>query len=101
MSEAMCFGLGGGLGVTYFKDTFEKIPYIVHVRAMNYEQRVFENLDIPFSWRTFQTTAEAADDLRAQLMHGTPALLLTNIRHLPYFETDTDFPGHAIVANNN
>ncbi|RLA41578.1 MAG: peptidase [Gammaproteobacteria bacterium] len=98
MSEAMCFGLGGGLGVTYFKAPLEKIPYIVHVRSMNYEQRVFENLGIPFSWSTFQDTVEAADDLRGYLKRNIPVLLLTNIRHLPYFGTDTDFPGHAIVA---
>lgn len=98
MSEAMCFGLGGGLGVTYFKVSHEKLPYIVHVRSMGYEQRVFDNLDIPFSWITFHNKAEATDDLREHLLSGIPALLLTNIRYLPYFETDTDFPGHAIVA---
>lgn len=98
LSEAMCFGLGGGLGVTYFKAPHEKLPYIVHVRSMNYEQRVFDNLDIPFGWRTFQDMTEAADDLREHLLNGIPALLLTNIRHLPYFETDTEFPGHAIIA---
>jgi len=98
LSEAVCLGLGGGLGVTYFKAPLEKMPFIVHVRSMNYEQRVFKNLGIPFSWRTFEGTAEAADDLREQLLNGIPALLLTNIRYLPYFNTDTDFPGHAIVA---
>lgn len=98
MSEAMCFGLGGGLGVTYLRAPFEGLPFIVHVRSMGFEPRVFENLGIAFSWQEFEKEDDAAIALRKQLNNGKPALLLTNIRHLPYYGTDTDFPGHAIVA---
>ncbi|OUR90006.1 hypothetical protein A9Q81_20495 [Gammaproteobacteria bacterium 42_54_T18] len=98
MSEAMCFGLGGGLGVTYLRSPFEGLPYIVHVRSMGFEPRVFENLGIAFAWQEFEKEENATTALRNQLNKGKPALLLTNIRHLPYYGTDTDFPGHAIVA---
>lgn len=98
MTEAMCFGLGGGLGVTYSKTPFEGLPYIVHVRSMGFEPRVFENLGIDFSWQDFEEEQHAKVALRERLQQGKPALLLTNIRHLPYYGTDTDFPGHAIVA---
>ena len=98
LTEAMCFGLGGGLGVTYMETPFDGLPYIVHVRSMGFEPRVFENLDIPFHWQEFDCEEDAASVLRNQLQEGKPALLLTNIRHLPYYGTDTDFPGHAIVA---
>ena len=36
MTEAMCLGLGGGLGVTYSETPFEGLPYIVHVRSMGF-----------------------------------------------------------------
>ena len=48
MSEACCFGLGAGLGITYVETAASNTPFIVHVRSMEFEEKVFNTLDVPF-----------------------------------------------------
>lgn len=98
VSEAMCFGLGSGLGITYLTLPEGPIRFMTHVRSMGFESRVFEALDEPFRWETYGSEPEAADALDVILDEGRPALLLTDIFHLDYFGSRTHFPGHAIVA---
>ncbi|MZR63433.1 BtrH N-terminal domain-containing protein [Alcanivorax sp. DP30] len=98
LTEAFCFGLGAGLGITYVEIPDTATPFIVHVRSMGFEERVFSTLGVPFRWETWQDKSAAADALDNHLEAGRPALLLTDIYHLPYFKSSTHFPGHAIVA---
>lgn len=98
MTEAFCFGLGAGLGITYVELPNSETPFIVHVRSMGFEEKVFATLGVPFLWESWQEPAEAATALDQCLEQGRPALLLTDIYHLPYFNSSTHFPGHAIVA---
>ena len=98
MTEAFCFGLGAGLGVTYVEIPGSATPFIVHVRSMGFEEKVFHTLDVPFAWSSHPDKDAATKDLYQALGDGVPALLLTDIYHLPYFGSSTHFPGHAIVA---
>ncbi|HNC83950.1 MAG TPA: BtrH N-terminal domain-containing protein [Nitrospira sp.] len=98
LTEAMCFGLGSGLGITYLMLPNAPVPFLVHVRSLGYEERVFQTLDIPFTWTSYGSIEEGAQALDDLLDQGRPALLLTDIFHLPYFASRTHFPGHAIVA---
>lgn len=98
LSEAMCFGLGSGLGITYLTMPEGPIRFMTHVRSLDFESRVFEALGEPFRWETYDSEPEAADALDVLLDDGRPALLLTDIFHLDYFGSRTHFPGHAIVA---
>lgn len=98
LTEAMCFGLGAGLGITYLELPDAPVPFMTHVRSLGYEKRVFENLGVPFAWSTYRSPDEAALALEELLDAGRPALLLTDIFHLPYFGSRTHFPGHAIMA---
>jgi hypothetical protein len=98
LTEAMCFGLGSGLGITYLALPDAPVPFLVHVRSLGYEERVFQALDIPFAWTSYASVDEGAQALDDLLDQGCPALLLTDIFHLPYFASRTHFPGHAIVA---
>jgi hypothetical protein len=98
MTEACCFGLGAGLGITYVEVPGSATPFIVHVRSMGFEEKVFSTLGVPFAWETFADKAQASEALNDALHCGRPALLLTDIYHLPYFNSRTHFPGHAIVA---
>lgn len=98
LTEAFCFGLGAGLGITYVEIPGTDTPFIVHVRSMGFEETVFSTLGVPFRWETWQDKCAAADALDAHLDAGRPALLLTDIFYLPYFKSSTHFPGHAIVA---
>ena len=98
MTEAFCFGLGAGLGVTYVEIPGSATPFIVHVRSMGFEEKVFHTLGVPFAWSSYPDKGAATNDLHQALRDGVPALLLTDIYHLPYFGSKTHFPGHAIVA---
>lgn len=98
LTEAMCFGLGAGLGITYLQLPSAPVPFLVHVRSLGYEERVFQTLDIPFAWTSYGSIEEGAQALDELLDQRRPALLLTDIFHLPYFASRTHFPGHAIVA---
>ncbi len=98
LSEAMCFGLGAGLGITYLELPDAPVPFMVHVRSLGFEERVFRSIGVPFAWATFDTPDLATAALHDALDAGRPALLLTDIFHLPYFGSRTHFPGHAIVA---
>lgn len=98
LTEAFCFGLGAGLGITYVELPGSDTPFIVHVRSMGFEEKVFATLAVPFQWQSWQDPEDAAKALDQYLDQGRPALLLTDIYHLPYFNSSTHFPGHAIVA---
>lgn len=98
MSEACCFGLGAGLGITYVEIPGSGTPFIVHVRSMGFEEKVFNTLGVPFSWSSYSDKPSASADLYQALQENRPSLLLTDIYHLPYFGSSTHFPGHAIVA---
>ncbi len=98
LTEAFCFGLGAGLGITYVELPDTATPFIVHVRSMGFEEKVFETLGVPFQWETYPDKPTATAALDQYLDAGKPALLLTDIFYLPYFNSTTHFPGHAIVA---
>ncbi len=98
LSEAMCLGLGCGLGITYLELPATDTPMLVHVRSLGFEAAVFAALGIPFAWEEFSVADDAAMALDAALQTGRPALLLTDIFHLPYFGSRTHFPGHAVLA---
>jgi len=98
LSEAFCFGLGSGLGITYLELPGTPIPFMVHVRSLGFEERVFECFEPRQSWQQFESRDAADEALARRLDCGKPALLLTDIFHLPYYGSKTHFPGHAIVA---
>lgn len=98
ISEAFCFGLGSGLGITYLTPEGAPVPYMVHVRSLGFEERVFQVFSPAMTWSTFACEEAAMRALDARLDVQLPALLLTDIYHLPYYGSRTHFPGHAIMA---
>jgi hypothetical protein len=50
-----------------------------------------------FAWRETEDPAEATRLAVALVKRGLPVLIQTDIIHLPYFNTDQHFPGHAVV----
>ena len=50
LTEAACFGIGAGLGITYLELPEAPVPFMTHVRSLGYEKRAFENMGVPFVW---------------------------------------------------
>jgi hypothetical protein len=98
LTEAYCFGLGSGLGITYLAPSGAPVPFLVHVRSLGFEERVLKTFAPSMAWSTFADAEQAMLTLEERLDAGCPALLLTDIFHLPYYGSSTHFPGHAIMA---
>ncbi len=98
-SEAFCFGIGGGLGVTYLQTPDSSPTRLLHTRSLGYEKRFFNAIGVDdFSWLSASTEEESEQQLICALQEGRPALLLTDIFYLHYFNSSSHFPGHGIMV---
>ncbi|RLC06796.1 MAG: peptidase [Deltaproteobacteria bacterium] len=97
-SESMCFGLGAGLGIWYISFPSISPSRMVHVRSLDIEDRFFNRIGQPFAWEQFKTPEESEQVLCARLELGVPVILQTDIYHLPYYESNTHYPGHVITV---
>jgi len=96
LSEAMCFGLGAGLGFTAFaRDTLSP-SHQMHGRAHDLEGQFFRRLGIEFRWRTEPDAAAGWEAVRREIDRGHPVLLQADLHHLPYYGSRTHFAGHVI-----
>ncbi len=95
-SEAFCFGLGSGLGLWYLGVPGMNPSRIVHVRSGGFEQQFFERIGVPFRWERDRDPVAAERHLKDALADRRPAILLSDIYYLPYYNSSTHFPGHCI-----
>lgn len=97
-SEAMCFGLGAGLGIWYLSVPGLSPSRMVHARSADIEARFFDRAGIDFAWEEFDDPDQSEAALIETLNNGRPALIQTDIFHLPYYGSRTHFPGHVVVV---
>jgi len=97
-SEAMCFGIGAGVGIWYLDMPDDSMPRLIHTRSADLEKDFFNRIGLDFKWEQHTDAVESEKMLIRRLDQGRPALLRTDIYHLPYYKTNTHFPGHAIVV---
>lgn len=97
-SEAMCFGIGCGLGIWYFRGGGKSPERLVHVRSADIEGQFFKRIGQDFRWRRYDDPEESEKDLIAALDGGDPAIVQSDIFHLPYYNTTTHFPAHVIAV---
>jgi hypothetical protein len=95
VSEALCFGVGSGLGFVYLHDRKFSPSYIFNGRSRGLEPAFFENLGMSFQWREGDEFPWAA--MKNHLDQDQPILLLTDLFHLEYYRTKTHFSGHGVV----
>lgn len=96
--EALCFGIGGGLGIWYAALPGMSPSRVLHARSMDFERRFFERIGAAFAWQR-DTDADVAEaNLKAALDAGRPALVLTDLYYLPYYGSRTHFPAHCIAV---
>lgn len=97
-SEAMCFGIGAGLGLWYLDMPGNSPSRLMHTRSADIEEQFFRRMGIDFAWEEHPDPAESEKTLVRRLDQGRPALLRTDIYHLPYYKTTTHFPAHVIMV---
>ncbi len=94
----MCFGIGEGLGLWYVEMPNMNPSRMVHVRSAEFENVFFSNIQQDFKWETHEDPLEGEKNLISKIDEGIPAIIHTDIYHLPYYNTKTHFPGHVITV---
>lgn len=96
-TEAMLFGVGGGISVLYFVFEYEGHAPHVYLGTRNPEDgigAVGERLGIPVNVQETASGKKAAATLNSALAAGRPAIVWANISGLPYTALPAfDFPG--------
>jgi len=95
LSEAMCFGLGAGLGFAYVASPGVSPSRGFCGRAPYLEPHFFLHLGISFAWRNSPLSWE---ELCQHVDAGIPILALTDLYYLDYYASTVHFGGHAVVA---
>ena len=98
LSEAMCFGLGSGLGFYYFRNIPDTgISHFFHGRTGTLERDLCRHLALDFADGLDDDPAHAWRAARASVDADVPVLLNVELSRLPYYNSRTPFPGHRIV----
>ncbi len=95
--EPSCFGLASGLGFTFF-DLPESPHRAFFGRPLWLERAFFERLAIGHDHRSGQDWDDFLASLQARLDADDPALVFTDIFYLDYYQTDTHFAPHSLLA---
>lgn len=98
LSEAMCFGLGSGLGFYYFARLPDTgISYFFHGRTGTLERDLCRHLALDFAEGTDDDPEHAWHVARAFVDADVPIMLNVELSRLPYYNSRTPFPGHRVV----
>jgi hypothetical protein len=97
LSEAMCFGLGSGLGFHYLRGLRGGMPsHLFHGRTLTLERDLCTHLALDFEQGADDNADCAWRTAKEWIDRGVPLLLNVELSQLPYYNTRTPFPGHQI-----
>jgi hypothetical protein len=96
LSEAMCFGIGGGLGFYYTVSEDISPTRMIFVRGPEMEPTFFSLIDKPTSWKNETDDEKALEIAREWIDKDIPILVQTDVRYLDYYNSSTNFPGHVV-----
>ena len=98
LSEAMCFGLGSGLGFNFFRSTLSTPPSrLFYGRTATLEHDLCAHLDLDFAEGVDADADHAWRAAKEWINRDVPLLLHVELSQLPYYKTRTPFPGHRVV----
>ena len=98
LSEAMVFGLGGGLGCFFYELPDMDPPLYLVGRGAGLERGVCEHLGIDLDLRRTDDPDEAWRWLRDELDAGRPTMVNADIRELDYLRVKLSNTMHDIVV---
>jgi hypothetical protein len=98
LSEALCFGLGSGLGFHYFCNLADAgVSRFFHERTGTLERDLCHHLALDFTDSLDNDPERAWRTARAFIDSDRPVLLNVELSRLPYYHSRTPFPGHRVV----
>ena len=106
LSEAMLFGISGGIGFAYFNFEYEGYEPTLYIGvAQRYKTRFGQYMDSLYKRLSLETTVkmtrssqEAEKFLVDALTRNQPVLLHVDRGFLPYYAEETEYGDHAIVV---
>src|SRR3954470_13987388 len=98
LSEAMVFGLSGGLGCFYYELTEMDPPLYLVGRTGGLERGVCEHLGIDLDLRRTDDAAEAWRWVRDEIDAGRPTMVNADIHELDYLRVQLSNTMHDIVV---
>ncbi|MEW6146092.1 MAG: BtrH N-terminal domain-containing protein [Thermodesulfobacteriota bacterium] len=93
-SEAMCFGIGGGLGFYYTVRDDISPTRMIFVRGPGMEPAFFSLAVEPVSWK--HADENALSIIKSSVDKDVPVIIQTDIYYLDYYNSSTHFPGHIV-----
>jgi hypothetical protein len=98
LSEPMCLGLGLGPNFFYMRSHETRPSRFFLGRNPTLEEDFFRLLEIGAPVRKAMTSTPEFGPIRRLLDAGHPVMIQVDICHLPYYNTDTHFGGHKVLA---
>ncbi len=96
VSEAMCFGIGGGLGFYYTVSEVISPTRMIFVRGPEMEPTFFSLIDKPTTWKYETDDEKALEIAKEWIDKDIPILIQTDVGYLDYYNSSTNFPGHVV-----
>lgn len=96
LSEAMCFGLGSGIGLAYLRD-FGIPSRVFHGRTLAMERDLCDTLGVTLVSVMEPDPGAAWRRVRAHVDGGLAVVLQTDVRFLPHYRSTLPFNGHRVV----
>ena len=93
-SEAMCFGIGGGLGFYYSVRDDISPSHMIFTRGPAMETTFFSLIDKPTLWK--HASGNVIDTIKKYIDKNVPVIIQTDIYYLDYYNSNTHFPGHIV-----
>jgi len=93
-SEAMCFGIGGGLGFYYSIEDSISPSHMIFVRGPAMETTFLSLLGQPTLWK--HADESVLDTVKSYIDKDIPVIIQTDIYYLEYYKSSTHFPGHIV-----
>ncbi len=97
VSEPMALGLGAGVSFMMFEGSSLSPTSFFLGRSITYERDLCRLLGIDFMERSVASFSDAWTEMRGLIDGGEAVLLLSDVKFLPHYETNTHFNGHRIV----
>lgn len=96
--EALCFGLGSGLGFFYYINPHGKpLSHAIYARTINLEHDACVHLALDWQEGVDDDAAHAWLEAKDWVDGDIPVLLHVELSRLPYYRTRTPFPGHRVL----
>lgn len=106
LSEAMLFGVSGGIGFAYFNFEYEGLEPTLYIGVgQRYNTRfgqlmdgLYRRLGLETNVRMTKSAQQAEAQLTNDLARELPVILHVDRGNLPYYAEDTEYGDHAIVV---